>query len=330
MMTVYLTLLLTATIFGLMLTPLVSTASSALGLLDAPGGRKVHSLSVPRVGGLAISLAAGLTLAGLAALARWSGTDSPPIRPIVPILVGAALVLGIGLLDDLRPLPAWPKLVVQVGAALVVMMSDLRIERITLGGDTWQLGVLAWPVTLAWIVGLTNAFNLIDGLDGLAAGIAVIAGATCAAILVSRGHAAEAMLLATMVGAALGFLVYNFAPASIFLGDGGSLLFGFVLATTAITGWQKGATALAAGVPLLIFALPIADAASTLARRLLRRPAAGRVTVGQVLRQIAEPDREHIHHRLMALGWSTKRTVLLLYAITLVLSFMALATVRLD
>jgi UDP-GlcNAc:undecaprenyl-phosphate GlcNAc-1-phosphate transferase len=256
--------------------------------------------------------------------------DSPPIRPIVPILLGASLVLGIGLLDDLRPLPAWLKLVVQAGAALVVMMPGLRIERITLGGDTWQLGVLAWPVTLAWIVGLTNAFNLIDGLDGLAAGIAVIAGATCAAILVSRGHAAEAMLLATMVGAALGFLVYNFAPASIFLGDGGSLLFGFVLATTAITGWQKGATALAAGVPLLIFALPIADAASTLARRLLRRPAAGRVTVGQVLRQIAEPDREHIHHRLMALGWSTRRTVLLLYAITLVLSFLALATARLD
>jgi UDP-GlcNAc:undecaprenyl-phosphate/decaprenyl-phosphate GlcNAc-1-phosphate transferase len=330
MMTVYLTLVLTATIFGLMLTPLVSTASSALGLLDAPGGRKVHSLSVPRVGGLAISLAAGLTLAAVAALARWLGADSPPIRPIVPILIGAALVLGIGLLDDLRTLPVWPKLLVQVGAALVVMMSGLRIERITMGGETWQLGLLAWPVTLVWIVGLTNAFNLIDGLDGLAAGIAVIAGATCAAILISRGHAAEAMLLAAMVGAALGFLVYNFAPASIFLGDGGSLLFGFVLATTAITGWQKGATALAAGVPLLIFGLPIADAASTLARRLLRRPSEGRVTVAQVLRQIAEPDREHIHHRLTALGWSTKRTVLLLYAITLVLSFIALATARLD
>ena len=124
-----------------------------------------------------------------------------------------------------------------------------------------------------WLVGLTNAFNLIDGIDGLAAGIAVIAGAACGAILIARGHAAEAMLLAALVGAALGFLVYNFAPASIFLGDGGSLLFGFMLATTAITGWQKGATALAAGVPLLIFALPIADAASTLIRRGFARPA---------------------------------------------------------
>ena len=111
-----------------------------------------------------------------------------------------------------------------------------------------------------WIVGLTNAFNLIDGLDGLAAGIAALAGATCGAILIVRGHTAEAMLLAALVGAAIGFLVFNFAPASIFLGDSGSLLFGFLLATTAIAGWQKGATALATGVPLLIFALPIADA----------------------------------------------------------------------
>ena len=131
----------------------------------------------------------------------------------------------------------------------------------------------AWPVTLVWIVGLTNAFNLIDGIRRSG-------GRDCVSLLapparrfsIGRGHVAEAMLLSALVGAALGFLVYNFAPASIFLGDGGSLVFGFVLATTAITGWQKGATALAAGVPLLIFALPIADAASALLRRVFRRP----------------------------------------------------------
>ena len=112
--------------------------------------------------------------------------------------------------------------------------------------------------------GVTNAFNLIDGIDGLAAGITALAGAACGSILIVRGHAPEAMLLAALVGASLGFLVFNFAPASIFLGDGGSLLAGFVLAATAITGWQKGATALAAGVPLMIFALPIADSALAL------------------------------------------------------------------
>jgi len=201
---------------------------------------------------------------------------------------------------------------------------------LTVGGYTWQLGILSYPATLVWIIGLTNAFNLIDGIDGLAAGVAVIAGATCAAILVGRGHAAEAMLVTALVGAALGFLVFNSSPASIFLGDGGSLVFGFVLATTAITGWQKGATALAAGVPLLIFALPLADAASTLIRRIARRPAVGRVTVTGILRRIVEPDREHIHHRLMALGWSPRQIVVMLYVLTLVLAVAALATARYD
>jgi UDP-GlcNAc:undecaprenyl-phosphate GlcNAc-1-phosphate transferase len=177
---------------------------------------------------------------------------------------------------------------------------------------------------------LTNAFNLIDGIDGLATGIAIIAGSTCAAILVWRGHAPEAMLLAAMVGAALGFLVYNFSPASIFLGDSGSLAFGFVLATTAIAGWQKGATALAAGVPLLIFALPLADAASALLRRASRAPEPGRARAAALLRRLIEPDREHIHHQLMALGWSQRRTVLVLYVVTGALCALALSTARFD
>lgn len=329
-MTVYLTVVLTSTLLCLILTPLVSTVSTALGLVDAPGGRKVHSLSVPRMGGLAVTMASILTLLATATLARWQQIEAPSLQPLTPILIGAALVFGIGLLDDLRPVAAWVKLLVQTLAAIIVIGSGLRIETTTLLGGTVSLGLMAWPVTLLWIVGLTNGFNLIDGLDGLAAGIAVIAGATCATILVARGHAAEATLLTALVGAALGFLVYNFAPASIFLGDSGSLVFGFVLATTAITGWQKGATALAAGVPLLIFALPLADAISALTRRLTRRRADQPVTTASLLRQIAEPDREHIHHQLIALGWSTHRTVIVLYAVTGALSALALATASLD
>jgi UDP-GlcNAc:undecaprenyl-phosphate/decaprenyl-phosphate GlcNAc-1-phosphate transferase len=263
-------------------------------------------------------------------VSRWQGVERPSFRAVAPILIGAFLVFGIGLLDDLKPQPAAMKMFVQIAAAGVVMASGLLIERVTLGGQTWQLGVLSWPVTLVWIVGLTNAFNLIDGIDGLAAGIAVIAGATCTAILVRRGHAAEAMVLAALVGAALGFLVYNFAPASIFLGDGGSLFFGFIFATTAITGWQKGATALAAGVPLLIFALPLADAGITLVRRVFKHRSPERWTLGRMLQQIAEPDREHIHHRLMALGWPTRRIVVVLYGVTLILSLVALATASFD
>jgi UDP-GlcNAc:undecaprenyl-phosphate GlcNAc-1-phosphate transferase len=327
-MTLYFALLVAGALLGLLFTPVVSSASRALGLVDAPGGRKVHLTAVPRVGGLAVCTAATLALVLIITTLRAMGVEPPSLQPLWPVLVGATLVFAVGLVDDFRGLPVWPRLAVQTLAAAIVVGSGLLIERLSAGPLTLQLGLLAYPVTLAWIIGLTNAFNLIDGVDGLAAGIAIIAGASCAAILLWRGHAPEAMLLSALVGAALGFLAYNFAPASIFLGDGGSLVFGFVLASTAVTGWQKGATALAAGVPILIFALPIADAAAALVRRALRRPDAGRVTLAGVLRQIAEPDREHIHHRLMALGWSSRRTALILYLITLILSMLALATAQ--
>ena len=329
-MTLYLALLMAGTLLGLLFTPLVTSASMALGLVDAPGGRKVHSTAVPRVGGLAIVAAALAALVLVVQVLPTVGIPPPDLTTLAPISVGAALVFAVGLVDDFTELGAGPKLAVETAAGAVVIASGLLIERLTLGGTTLQLGILSYPVTLAWILGLTNGFNLIDGIDGLAAGVAIIAGATCAAILVGRGHAAEAMLVVALVGAALGFLVYNFSPASIFLGDGGSLVFGFVLATTAIAGWQKGATALAAGVPLLIFALPLADAGSALVRRAARRTTAGRPSINTLLRQIAEPDREHIHHRLMALGWTPRQIVVTLYLVTLALSTIALLTARYD
>ena len=329
-MTVYLSLLVSGVVLSLVFTPLVRRVSFALGLVDAPGGRKVHSNALPRVGGLAVVAAASMTVAGARLWAPITGQTLPPLEPLAPIFVGTAVVFAIGLFDDLRGLPVWPRLASQALAAGIVMSAGVLIERVTFAGLTWQLGPLSWVITFCWIVGLTNAFNLIDGIDGLAAGIASIAGAACATILIWRGHSAEAMVLAALVGAALGFLVYNFAPASIFLGDGGSLTFGFVLATTAITGWQKGATVLAIGVPLLIFALPIADAASALVRRSRPRVGEPRRSPMAILRQIAQPDREHIHHRLTALGWSSRRTVGVLYGVTLLLSALALATAQIE
>jgi UDP-GlcNAc:undecaprenyl-phosphate GlcNAc-1-phosphate transferase len=273
---------------------------------------------------VALVLSAGLSLA-IVNIVYPGSIDATLWSAMQPFFIAIAIIFLVGLVDDVRGLGPAPKLVFEFAAAAVIMSSGLLIERVTLLGATWDLGWMAWPVTGAWLVGLTNAFNLIDGLDGLAAGIAALAGAACGAILIARGHAPEAMVLAALVGSALGFLLFNFAPASIFLGDCGSLVIGFVLAATAITGWQKGATALATGVPLMIFALPIADSALALIRRGAARPSAGR-SIGATLRRIAEPDREHIHHRLVAMGWSVRRTVLILYAITLVLSLLALAT----
>lgn len=326
-MTVYLLLGLSGAALALLMTPLVARGAIRLGLVDAPGGRKVHPQSVPRLGGVAVVTA---TTLAMILVRLWEPRDFDPAiwRALRPFAAAGALIFGIGLLDDVRGVGPGPKLAVQTLAAVVMMASGLLIQRITLLGVSWELGWLAWPVTAAWIVGLTNAFNLIDGIDGLAAGIAVLAGATCGAILIVRGHAAEAMMLAALVGAAVGFLVFNFAPASIFLGDSGSLLIGFLLSTTAIAGWQKGATALATGVPLLTFALPIADIVMTVARRGLARPGGGPPSIAGALRQLLEPDRQHIHHRLLALGWSQQRTALLLYAVTAVLSLLALATAQ--
>jgi len=321
--TVYLLLGLGSATLALILTPVIGRGSVRLGLVDAPGGRKVHLQPVPRTSGLAVVLAAAVALAVVFEFVPESHapTNWPVIRPVI---MAAILIFLVGLVDDVRGLGPLPKLVFETAAAVLLMSSGLLIERVTLLGWTWSLGWLAWPVTFTWLVGLTNAFNLLDGVDGLAAGITALAGAACVSILIARGHGAEAMLLTAFVGAALGFLVFNFQPASIYLGDSGSLVFGFLLAATALAGWQKGATALAAGVPILIFALPIFDSGTTLLRRGLTRSPDGR----SLLRRLAEPDREHVHHRLLALGWSVRRTVLILYAVTAVLSLLALATAR--
>ena len=313
---------MTSAVLALMLTPLIGRASIALGLVDAPGGRKVHARPIPRLGGVAVVLAA----VGALALAAGRGAEAPEVwLTMRPFAVAGGMIFVVGLIDDVRGLGPLPKLLAEFGAAAVMMSSGLLIERVTLLGTTWSLDWVAWPITAAWLVGVTNAFNLIDGVDGLAAGVVALAGTACAAILVVRGHAPEAMLLASFVGAALGFLCFNFAPASIFLGDSGSLLFGFLLASTAVTGWQKGATALATAVPLLMFGVPIVDSAMALGRRAVACPAEGR-SLGATLRRIAQPDREHIHHRLLKLGWSERRTVLILYGITAIFSLLALAS----
>jgi len=321
---VFLLLALSSAALALVMTPVIGRVATRLGLVDAPGGRKVHAHSVPRLGGLAVVVAASLAL--------WLVTSFGPVpvdssawTTMRPFFIACGMIFLAGLADDVRGLGVVPKLLIEFAAAAIIMQSGLLIERVTVLGWTLPLGWGAWAVTLTWLVGLTNAFNLIDGVDGLAAGITAIAGAACGAILVARGHGPEAMMLAAFVGASLGFLFYNFEPASIFLGDSGSLLAGFLLAATAITGWQKGATALAAGVPILIFALPIADSALALTRRIVARPATGR-SMRATLRQIAQPDREHIHHRMLAMGWSVRRTVLVLYGVTAILSALALAT----
>jgi UDP-GlcNAc:undecaprenyl-phosphate GlcNAc-1-phosphate transferase len=315
-----LVLFATAALASALLTPLVATGARRLGILDPPGPRKAHADGVPRLGGLAVVAAA---LLGMAAHVRVSGDPWP--LSLGPLLAGGSIVFVVGLVDDVRSVSAPMKLAVELLAAAVVALQGVTIGAVTLLGITVPMGGFAIPITIAWIVGLTNAFNLIDGLDGLATGVALISGTTCALILVVRGNRDEAAVLTALVGAAAGFLPYNFSSARIFLGDCGSLVFGFVLAVTAITGFQKGATALSAGAPLLLFALPIVEAVASV----LRRSISGTRQDGwRGLWRVLVADQEHIHHRLVAAGLSPRSVVLLLYTFTLGLSLVALATVR--
>jgi UDP-GlcNAc:undecaprenyl-phosphate GlcNAc-1-phosphate transferase len=328
-MVVFLTLFLTALVSALVITPRIVGASHRLGLMDAPGGRKVHTSPIPRLGGVAIAFALAVTL-GVAVIidAHNPGGPRPDPRSLLPIISGAALVFAVGVWDDVDPVGPGMKLLIEGAAATIVIAGGLTITRVTVSGTTHELGWLAFPATAAWVLVVTNAFNLMDGLDGLAAGLVAIAATTCATVLVARGEQPSAMLLIALLGAVLGFLVYNFHPAKIFMGDSGSLLAGFLLAVTAITGHQKGATTLAVGVPLLVFALPLADTAIAIGRRLLARDAPGpsRVSLAATLGRVLTGDQAHIHHRLLRLGFSHRAAVLILYALMVLCSAMALLT----
>jgi UDP-GlcNAc:undecaprenyl-phosphate GlcNAc-1-phosphate transferase len=302
-------------VLALLLTPGARALGRRWGIVDVPTQRKIHTESVPRVGGISVTLAAMLALAGTAAL---GAADVDEVQSWMPALLGGLLVFGVGLWDDLRPVRPGTKLVFQVAGACVAVALGVRIDHVTLFDTTLGLGLLAAPLTIVWIVGVTNAFNLMDGLDGLATGLAIIAAGTCAVVSIIRGDVQGGLLLVAFLGALCGFLPYNFNPATIFLGDSGSLVVGYVLAVTAITGLQKGATALAVAVPLLIFALPISETVLSVVRR----------TLGHGVRHVFAPDRGHMHHRLLGLGLSHRNAVLLLYVVSLSLSLLALATMQ--
>jgi UDP-GlcNAc:undecaprenyl-phosphate GlcNAc-1-phosphate transferase len=251
-----------------------------------------------------------------------------------PVFFGGAIVFLLGVWDDVRPVPAVVKFVVQGVATGVAIWGGILVEYVSLlGGSRIHLGVLALPLTFVWIIGITNAFNLVDGLDGLAAGLAIIAAGAIATIFSLGGHTQDTLLLLILLGALLGFLPYNFNPASIFLGDSGSLVVGYVLAVSAITGSQKSATTLAVVIPLLVFGLPIVDTLLSMVRRFVgsfrvleSRKATLKEQIGRAKRMF-EADQRHIHHRLLALGFSHRNAVLVLYSLALGLAFLALLLV---
>jgi UDP-GlcNAc:undecaprenyl-phosphate GlcNAc-1-phosphate transferase len=323
---------ITALIAAEAITPLLVKTAVRVDILDRPGGRKTHPKAVPRLGGVAIAFGLVVALAAsLVADAQHIGDVRAAPGVMVPVLTGGLLVFFAGLWDDIDPRTPAFKLTIELAACALIVGSGIVIPSVTLFGVTHDLGWGAPLLTVLWLLVITNAFNLLDGLDGLAGGLIVIAAATCAIVLIARGEAPAARMLVALVGAVTGFLVYNLHPARIFLGDSGSLLAGFLLAATAIVGQQKEATTLAAAVPLMIFALPIAETFHTVLRRVYagqRASAPGLSSRLRALSMVFAPDTGHLHHRLRRLGLAPTVAVVILYLVACAFSALALLTME--
>jgi UDP-GlcNAc:undecaprenyl-phosphate/decaprenyl-phosphate GlcNAc-1-phosphate transferase len=293
---------------AVMLTPMVRRFAIWLGAMDAPDERRVHLQATPRLGGLAI------VAAFFASMFALFVTESEVARIffatpklILGLVVGGLLVCALGALDDVRGVHAWHKLACQCLAALAAYACGFRIDAIKLPlfGDL-EMGVFGVLVTMLWIVAIINAINLIDGLDGLAGGVVFFACITNL-VVAAINHDVVVMLLSSALGGAtLGFLLFNFSPASIFMGDSGSMFLGYTLATTSILGNSvKSSTTVAILVPFVALGLPIIDTLLAMLRRLLER------------RSIFAADRRHIHHQLLAMGLTQRRAVLTLYGLSI-------------
>lgn len=298
-------------------TPLVKKIAFKIGAVDIPkDDRRIHNKPIARLGGLAIFMGFLVSTLYLVISEFLDSGELILDYRFIGLMIGILIIVIIGIIDDIKQLKAWIKLVFQILAALVVIMSGVKIEEITNPfssiGVTF-LGMLSIPITVIWIVGITNAINFIDGVDGLAAGVSSIASLSLLFIAIfNQQQTDEVFLMAGLAGAALGFLPFNFNPAKIFMGDTGSTFLGFTLAVISIIGLVKMYAAIAIVIPLLALGLPIFDMTMTILRRMFNRGS------------IMQPDRGHIHHKLMEMGLTQRQTVVALYIISAVLGVCAI------
>lgn len=291
------------------LTPYIKKLAFKIGAVDKPDNRKVHKKIMPRLGGLAIYIA---FMAG--AIASLEMTWD-----IIGILAGGTVIVIIGILDDKYQLPAKVKLLGQIAAACVLVFFDIRIEWINNPfGGYYYLDLLSIPLTIFWVISFTNVVNLIDGLDGLAAGVSAIASVTVILVSVQMGYYHVAVMTAALAGGIVGFIRYNFNPATIFMGDTGSMFIGYMLAAISVYGAVKTAATVALIVPAIALGLPIMDTAFAIMRRYSNG------------KPIFQPDKGHLHHRLLAMGMNQKQAVLLMYAITAALGIAAVLWAEFD
>ena len=315
-MKTYFALFLIATIASLITTPLIRRLCQRFKLLDVPAdGRRIHRTAIPRLGGIALYFSCLSALSLLPFVDNLlTETLSGFKTEFFTLAIPATLVLLLGVYDDLRGTNAAVKFVaLGVISSLFYAMGG-RIDALSIPffGPVQLPALLSFAITIVWLVGITNAFNLIDGMDGLASGAALFSSLVILGVSVSHERTLMIVVSLVLCGALAGFLRYNFNPASIFLGDSGALFIGFVLAALSVLDTQKATTAVAIVVPILAFGFPVVDTTMTMARRLVSR------------KPVFQGDNEHIHHMLLARGWSQRRAVLVLYGVCAVFGLVAL------
>ncbi|MBI5967025.1 MAG: hypothetical protein HY882_04100 [Deltaproteobacteria bacterium] len=320
----------------LLLTPLMKMAAVKLRAFDYPGERKVHLRPIPKLGGIAIFVSFNLILIVSCKLDFFY---FPPqfLKEISYgwLLVASLLVFAMGLVDDFRSLAPSLKLFLQIIAGLIVSFTSYRIEGITFPFGTLHLGIWSIPATVLWVVAITNALNLFDGLDGLATGTVFIASLCIFGIALLNENIGSALISIILAGTTLGFLKYNFYPASVFLGNSGSYSLGFILSILSLQSNSKDTTTIVILIPILLLGLPIMDTVLAMLRRLLKSLHIVGVNDGRNdVRffffdkwRIFQADRDHIHHRLLQLGFTQSRAVIFLYAISLILGGLAFSSV---
>lgn len=282
-------------VLTILITPLVKRLAIKIGAVDQPDPRKVHQNVMPRLGGLAIVIG---SVSGFLFL-------SPNALSLWPIGVGALIILFIGILDDIIVLPAGIKLIGQFAAALAPVLAGIKVDLISLPfGGTMHLGIFGYIVTVVWIIGITNAINLMDGLDGLAGGVSVIGLMTILFLAIFNHQILIVGMAIVLIGATIGFLFHNFHPAKIFMGDTGALFLGYMISVISVLGLFKSLATFSLVIPILILAVPIFDTMFAIIRRLIK---------GQ---KISAPDKQHLHHCLLDLGFSHRSTVLIIYSLS--------------
>jgi len=315
MMYKYVILFIASALSAFLITPLVKRIAHMAGAVDIPKDeRRVHKKPILRMGGLAIYIP--FVIITLFIL----GND----RHVIGIIIGGTLIAAMGAVDDIRPLKPVTKLIVQIIAAIILILFGISVKSITMpflqdnASASVTTGILCIPITIIWVVGITNAINLIDGLDGLACGISMISSLALMYVAYLCGRETPLLLNVILSGACLGFLPYNFNPASIFMGDTGSQFLGFTLAAVSMLGAIKSTTAVVVAVPILAIGIPIYDTLFAMLRRKLNN------------KPMMEADRGHMHHRLLDMGLSQKQVVLIMYAVSILLGMASIAAIKLT